>query len=161
MSASDLVITKFSVGIAALSAAAASNAMPGLNDLSVPLLGVPLTVITMSAAGAACAFAWPQGESSRAKLFGVFAASTFVGASCVSVIPHLFGLAWPRELQGALALLFGMLAPWAVPAARSALPLFFRGVANTIVRSVQPAQQQYEPEEYIPRNRRTPEDGDA
>lgn len=107
----------------------------GFNDISVPLLGVPITAITMAGAGAAFAFAWTQAESTRAKMFGVWCASTFVGAACVSVLPHLFHEDWPKELQPPLALLFGMLAPWAVPAARAALPALFTGLANTIVRT--------------------------
>ncbi len=113
-----------------------ASASGAINDFSVPLLGVPLTVITMSAAGAMCAFAWPKAEASRAKLFAVTIASTFVGAACVSVIPQLFGRDWPRELQGPLAFLFGLLAPWVVPAVRTAVPSFVKGLGNMIIRMV-------------------------
>lgn len=133
----------------------------GFNGISVPLIGVPLTAVTMAAAGAMCAFAWPRAETSRSRLFGVTLASTFVGASCVGVIPHLFGAAWPKELQAPLAFLFGLLAPWVVPAFRGAIPALFKGLSEMIIRMVggklplanrpEAEPDEYEPEVYTPK----------
>lgn len=137
----------------------ASSAVPGINQVSVPFLGVPLTAITMAAAGSACAFAWPQGETSRAKLFGVAIASTFVGAACVSIIPQLFGREWPRELQPPLAFVFGLMAPWVVPAFKGAIPAFFKGLSAMLVRMVagKVESDNYTPQQYKPRK---PDEGE-
>jgi hypothetical protein len=112
-----------------------SVATPGINDISIPLVGVPLTAITMSAAGAACSFAWPHShKTTRGKLFLIALASTIAGASAASVFPEIFGRHWPKELQAPLAFFFGMLAPWVIPAIRSILPTFFRALAAVLVR---------------------------
>lgn len=121
---------------ALFSGAVVTATSPGLNDLTVPLLGVPLTALTMACAGAICAFAWPKTETNRLRLFGVTLASTFIGAACVSVIPHLFGQDWPKETQAPLAFLFGLIAPWVVPAMRGAIPAFVQGLSAMIIRMV-------------------------
>lgn len=140
------------------------TALAGLNDISVPLVGVSLTSLTMAAVGSACAFAWAPTETSRGKLFFVAAASTIVGATAVRVIPHLFHQEWPTELQPPLAFLFGLLAPWVVPAFKNAIPAFFKGLSNLLIRMVggrlggsdsygggQYGEDQYAPREFPPR----------
>lgn len=146
--------------IAAFAAVTATTTVPHINDISVPLLGVPLTAIGMSALGVACAFAWSKRPVSRSELFFVSFASTLVGAVMVSVIPYLVGLwngnadyAWPKELQPPLALLFGLLTPWIVPAFKRAIPAFFTGLADTIVRAAgRKVERDSEPPVYIPRD---------
>ncbi len=123
------------VGTLSLTVVAAS-VFGGINSITVPLIGVPLTAVTMAAAGAMCAFAWPRAESNRSRLFGVTLASTFVAAASVSVIPHAFHMEWPSNLQAPLAFIFGLLAPWVVPAVRVLIPSFFQGLANLLLRMV-------------------------
>lgn len=114
-----------------------ASATPGINEISVPLVGVPLTAITMAAAGAACSFAWPQPRKiTRGRLFFIAIVSTMAGASAVSVIPEMLGKEWPRELQPPLAFFFGLIAPWALPAIKTVIPSFFRGVGSVLVRMV-------------------------
>jgi hypothetical protein len=106
-----------------------------INDISVPVVGTSLTAITMSALGVSCSYAWPTGETKRGRFFLVVIACTFIGATAVTVIPQwLTGHQWPRELQPPLAFLFGLLAPWVVPALRTVIPALFKGVAAMIVR---------------------------
>lgn len=108
---------------------------PSINQISVPLLGAPLTAVTMAAAGVACSFAWPQSkESTRGRLFFIALASTIAGASAVSVVPQWLGMAWPRELQPPLAFFFGMVAPRVIPATFPLIPTFFKALSNTLVR---------------------------
>ena len=175
-----LLTAKAIVGSIAI---ASASTFPGFNSVSVPFIGVPLTALTMAAAGAVCSFAWSTGTNSRARLFVVATASTFVGAACVSVIPHLFGKTWPAELHGPLAFVFGLLAQWVVPATRGAIPTFFKGLAVMLVRMVGgkidsaggdrynnyggegydgEESDGYEPKVYKPRTRREPPtDGEA
>jgi len=143
----------------------ASMASASINNITVPFLGVPLTAFTMAAIGSACAFAWSQATASRGQLFFVHIASTIVGATSVRVIPHLFHLDWPLELQPPLAFLFGLMAPWVVPAFRKAVPSFFKGTSDMLVKMVGQKVDRtgndygggygggdYTPHEYIPRD---------
>lgn len=155
MSTDQAIVAVAKVGLVFV---AAATVAPSFNSLSVPLIGVPLSALAMAGVGAAFSFAWSPGHSSRGKLFFVAAASTVVGAACVSVIPHLLHLDWPVELQPPLAFLFGLLAPWVVPAMRGAIPALFKGLANLIVRMVgqkidSTGDTDYEPREYTPHNR--------
>lgn len=124
--------------VLSLTLIAASVTTPGINDISIPLVGVPLTAITMSAAGAACSFAWPQNQRkiTRGRLFFIAIVSTVAGASAVSVIPEMVGHPWPKELQPPLAFFFGLIAPWALPAIKTVIPTFFRGLGAVLVRMV-------------------------
>lgn len=117
-------------------AVVAVSGVQRINELSIPLLGVPLTAVTMAAAGAICAFAWPRAETSRPRLFAIALASTLVGAACVTVIPTWLHTEWPKELQAPLAFLFGLLSPWVVPAVRTAIPSFVKGLGNLIYKTV-------------------------
>ena len=158
--AEDSIIAVKALSSAAMLAVASS--VPGINAWSVPLFGVPLTAITMAGFGAMCSFAWQHGETTRGRLFVIAAASTFVGACSVSVIPELiFGVVVPQNMQPPLAFLCGLVAPWIVPAAKGAIPAFFKGLSAMFIRmmaakvgsnSEDSYEGDYQPRIYKPRN---------
>ena len=86
------------------------------NDLSTPVLGVPLTVLGTGAGGAFASYAYGSPEKSRAKLFMTVIANTFLAAAGVAVIPKFFGWTWVTPVvQPPLAGLLAFFARWAIP----------------------------------------------
>lgn len=101
-----------SEGIVATAAAALA-----LNMWSVPLFGVPLTVVGMSVLGAALGAAYGPPIKDRKKLFTAIASHAFLAAVLVAVIPPAFGWEWAHEgLQGPMAGAAAFIAPFTIPA---------------------------------------------
>lgn len=100
-----------------------------VNDISIPLLGVPLTVIGMAAAGAYLSFAYGKPERNRKKLYGLAVANTFLACVCVAVLPQAFGWEWtvPR-LEAPLAGLFAFGARWFIPAFVESIPAWIQRI---------------------------------
>lgn len=91
-------------------------AIPGINELSVPFFGVPLTVLAMAAAGATLSFAYGEPLESRKKLFTLAIANTFLAAILVAVIPQALGWEWTNtNLEPPLAGIVAIAARWVVP----------------------------------------------
>lgn len=86
------------------------------NDLSTPLMGVPLTVLATAAGGAFASFAYGGTEKSRARLFFLALANTYLGAVGVAVIPSFLGWQWVTPvMQPPLAGLLAFFARWSIP----------------------------------------------
>ena len=107
------------VGMGGLAAASAGV----LNNVSVPLLGVPLTVIGMAAAGAYLSFAYGKPEKNRKKLYGLAVANTFLACVAVAVLPKALGWEWTvPKIEAPLAGLFAFGARWFIPAFVESIP---------------------------------------
>lgn len=106
------------------SAASVATAVgAGINGWSIPLFGVPLTVVAMAAAGATISFAYGEPVKSRKKLFTLALANTFIATIAVAVIPKAFGWDWAdARLEPPLAGLVAVGARWFVPQFISLVP---------------------------------------
>ena len=108
-------------GLAALASAGV------INDWSVPLFGVPLTVIGMAAAGAYLSYAYGKPESSRKKLYTMAIANTFLATVCVAVLPQWLGWEWTNsKIEAPLAGLFAFGARFAVQPFIDTIPEIIR-----------------------------------
>ena len=104
-------------------ASVAMAATPSINSMSIPFFGVPLTVLAMATAGATISFAYGKPIESRAKLFTMAIANTFVAAASVAIVPHALGLTWLSDkLQAPTAFLIAVLARHVVPAVIELVP---------------------------------------
>lgn len=98
-------------------------ATTGINGWSIPLFGVPLTVLAMAAGGATISFAYGEPVKSRKRLFTLAVANTFIAAISVAVVPEAFGWEWVNEkLEPPLAGLVAVGARWFVPQFISLVP---------------------------------------
>lgn len=97
-----------------------------LNDLSISLFNVPLTVVFMAFAGAMLSFAYNiEGDEkiSRRKFYGLIVANTIFACAAVAVIPQWLGWVWASpKIEGSLALLFAAIARFIVPLLLKFLP---------------------------------------
>lgn len=107
-----------SVGIAATT---------GINGWSIPLFGVPITVLAMAAGGATIAFAYGEPVKSRKRLFTLAVANTFIAAISVAVVPEAFGWEWVSDkLEPPLAGLVAVASRWVVPSFIELVPEVLR-----------------------------------
>lgn len=98
-----------------------------INDWSVPLFGVPLTVIGMAAAGAYLSYAYGKPEPKRKKLYTMAIANTFLAAVCVAVLPSWLGWEWTNSrIEAPLAGLFAFGARFAVQPFIDTIPEIIR-----------------------------------
>jgi hypothetical protein len=100
-----------------------------VNDLSIPLFGVPLTVIGMAAAGAYLSFAYGKPEKDRKKLYLLALANTFLACVCVAVLPSALG--WEcanHRIEAPLSGLFAFGARWWVPAFIESIPQWIQRI---------------------------------
>jgi hypothetical protein len=99
------------------------------NDITIPLFGVKLTVISMAAAGALVSFAYGKRVESRKMLYTLAAANTFIGSVAAAILPAALGWDWVKpELTPALAAVIAIAARWVVPAAIDLVPEFLRKI---------------------------------
>lgn len=108
-------------------AAGGGLAMAGaLNNLSITLFNVPITVVFMAAAGALLSFAYNvEGDEKmpRRKLFVLVIANTMLACAAVAVLPQWLGWDWNSpKIEGSLALLFASLARFVIPWALKLIP---------------------------------------
>lgn len=101
-----------SIGIALAWIAAAT----GVNLWSVPLFGVPLTVVGMAVLGASLGAAYGKPLEKRRDLFTTVAGHSFLAAVLVAVVPGMLGVQWlTPELQAPFAGLLAFVAKFALP----------------------------------------------
>lgn len=88
----------------------------GLNLWSVPLFGVPLTVVGMALLGAVLGGAYGKPLEKRRDLPVTIASHAFLAAVCVAVLPKLMGLEWVTPaVEAPLAGLAAFAAKFALP----------------------------------------------
>lgn len=108
---------------------ATSGSQIVFNDISIPLFGVPLTVITMAAGGALASFAYGEPITSRKKLYILAAVNTFLASVAVGVFPTMLGWAWASpKIAPPLAALIAALCRFAVPAIVEMVPELLRKI---------------------------------
>lgn len=101
-----------SIGIGAAWIATAT----GFNLWSVPLFGVPLTVIGIAVLGASLGAAYGVPLEKRRDLFVTIAAHAFLAAVTVAVFPKMLGWQWVSPtLEAPLAGLMAFAAKFAIP----------------------------------------------
>ncbi len=90
-----------------------------LNAVLIPFLGVPVTVVTMAAAGAGVSFIHGDREINVKRMLKQIVGNTFLAVLAVAVVPKMFSMQW--------------LEPGIMPAAAAMLAWMFRwGIPNTI-----------------------------
>lgn len=88
----------------------------GINLWSVPLFGVPLTVVGMAILGASLGAAYGKPLEKRRDLFVTVACHAFLGAVLVAVGPKIVGVQWVTPvLEAPLAGLMSFSAKFALP----------------------------------------------
>lgn len=97
-----------------------------LNDWSLALFNVPVTVLGMAAAGSILSFAYDVDggvKMSRKRLYFLAIANAIIAAATVSLIPKWMGWDWMNHgLEGSLALLLAATARFAIPAFIKLIP---------------------------------------
>lgn len=92
-----------------------------LNNWSMALFNIPVTVIGMAAAGSILSFAYePEGAPapmSRKKLYFLAVANTIFAAASVSILPDWLGWKWLSNagMEGSFALLLAAGARFLIP----------------------------------------------
>ena len=94
-----------------------------LNDVSVPLFGVPLTVIAMAVAGTYLSASQGKPEKKGAKMYSKHLGYMFMSVVTVSILPNVLGWEWavPR-LEGPIAGALAFSARYWVPATLELIP---------------------------------------
>lgn len=91
--------------------------MDKLNAIIIPFFGVPLTVVTMAAAGAAVSFIHGDREPDTKKVFKQVFANSFISLLLVVVVPKMFHMAWVEPgITPAIAALVAWISRWGIPA---------------------------------------------
>lgn len=108
---------------------AGANALGAWNDWSLPLLGVPLTVIMVAAFGAFVSNAYQTERLPPKKLYLFALTNTFLASVCVAVLPGMMGWEWVNDqVRAPLAGMIAFGAQWWVPAVLNAIPAFLRKI---------------------------------
>lgn len=94
-----------------------------LNAVSVPLFGVPLTVIAMAVAGTYLSASQGKPEKKNARFYTRHVGYLFMSVVSVSIIPNLLGWNWatPR-LEGPIAGALAFSARYWVPSVIELIP---------------------------------------
>lgn len=97
-----------------------------INNWSLSLFNVPVTVLGMAAAGSILSFAYDMEggkKMTRKRLYFLAAANTVLAAAAVSLIPQWMGWTWMNQgLHGSFALLLAAVARFAIPAFLHLIP---------------------------------------
>jgi len=94
-----------------------------LNDVSVPLFGVPMTVIAMAAAATYLSASQAKPEKKNATFYLKHLGYLFMSVVSVSIVPQLLGWDWvvPR-LEGPIAGALAFSARYWIPATLELIP---------------------------------------
>lgn len=99
----------------------------GFDQYVIAFVGVPFTVVGMSAAGAMLSYAFGTGEASRAKLFLTATAATFIGAAAVTWVPSLFHVFDIADAAKPVAgFFYALFTRWLMPVFIEILPMLVR-----------------------------------
>lgn len=97
-------------------------------DLSVAIVGVPVSVLFAALLGSSLGVAYGDPISSRQRQIIVAIVNAFIGSAVGAMLPHLPGLGFFGKVPGAaVAILLGFFARWAVPALVERLPALISG----------------------------------
>lgn len=100
-----------------------------INELSVPLFGVPFTVITMATGGALISFAYGEKVKPRKKMYMLAGANAFIATVAVAVLPPALGWSWSSpKIEPALAAGFAIVARWIIPPIIEMVPEIVRKI---------------------------------
>lgn len=101
---------------AATAGAGGLSLMHSLNTILIPFFGVPMTVVTMAAAGAGVSFIHGDKEPDIRKMFKQIAANTFLSLLLVVIIPKMFSMTWVEPgITPPIAALVAWGSRWAIP----------------------------------------------
>lgn len=110
-----------------VAAGAATASLFGFDQYIVAFVGVPFTVVGMSAAGSLLSYAFGTGEASRIKLFLTATAATFIGAAAVTGLPALLHTPEIAEAARPVAgFFYALFTRWAMPVLIEVLPMMLR-----------------------------------
>lgn len=110
----------------------AAQTLAGVNEITTPLFGVPLTVLAMAAAGSLIGFAYTPPLESRQKLYTLAAANTILAAWFIVLVPEWQGWVLKPIIMPPLAGLVAAANCIIVPMIFKRLPEFFTGVMDRV-----------------------------
>lgn len=112
------------LGLTAASAGAVSvSLIDEINNIIIPFIGVPVTVVTMAAAGAGVSFIHGDREPDTPKMFKQILANTFVSLLLIVIVPKMFSMHWVEPgITPPLAALVAWGSRWAIPATIKRFP---------------------------------------
>lgn len=99
-----------------LGIAGGGGLVASLNQISVPLLGVPLTVVTMAIGGALASFGYGEKVESKKKMYTMAGINAFIATICVTVLPGALDWDWVSpKVEPALAAMIAVGARFVMP----------------------------------------------
>lgn len=105
-----------------------------LNNISISLFNVPITVVAMAAAGALLSFAYNiEGDDKmpRRRLYVLVVANTMLACAAVAVVPQWMDWSWNSpKIEGSLALIFAALARFVIPLGLKLIPEMGREILS-------------------------------
>lgn len=123
-----------SVAVGAVVLASAAQVVPpmfGFDTYVIAFIGVPFTVVGMSAAGSLMSFAFGSPEPNRLKLVFTAGAATLIGAAAVTGIPALIHMNQIAEAARPVAgFFYALFTRWAMPVLIDVLPMLIRRWLN-------------------------------
>lgn len=97
------------------------------NQWTLPLLGVPLTVVMVAAFGAFLSNAYHTERLPPKKLYFYAATNTFLASISAAVVPKMMGWDWVTpQLEAPLAGMMAFAAQWWVPTVLDLIPEMLR-----------------------------------
>lgn len=112
------------------------------NQWSLPLLGVPLTVVMVAAFGAFLSNAYHTERLPPRQLYFYAVTNTFLASISVAVIPKMMGWEWATpQIEAPLAGMMAFAAQWWVPAALSIVPEFLRKIFRLQPKKEEPYEK--------------------
>lgn len=73
------------------------------NEITTPIIGVPVTVVGSAALGALLSLNYKDPEESRSRLFGGSIVATILGSVAVAIAQHGVGWKWVAVIPGPMA----------------------------------------------------------
>lgn len=121
-----------------------------INDMSVSLFNVSLSVIVLSCTGACLSYAWDMDDEKpipKKQMYKRILAITFFTTAAVAVFPAWLGWEWTPKLEGSLGLLMAASARFVVPAAVKMVPEVLRKLFRLEPKNEPDKSQMWEQEE--------------